>query len=605
MVGGGREEANPTGMECETEETEEGPNLKMGAGNGVREVNGWRGSWAKVVDIQEKPRLGEMEEAQVSFEGESPVVRFNPEAIKHLEEPFKFAAIAGLFGGVRALRGEYVEEDSCSGKWEKVGFARVKLEMSINFLPVSCVSLDLGDGRRITQEVVYELRISFCDLCGALAHTRSTCKKFTAGEAAAANPWTRVKMATKAWKGYSREVGLSVAKQTEFGHEAVRNESREREEMDDLTFPTGFTFESGSSAMGLNHSGAETTGTKTQDKVIFRIVAVYMPNNPILRRNSFAELTFFLNAQDIPTLIYGDFNAMRNSLNKTGLIAKFEKKMAPWKTHLLSYAGRACLITHNLSSMGNFWMQSSSLPNEVLKKLERCMAGFLWADTEVNRHIHQIAWHSFCKPKAEGGIGLRLLEDVNASLLATNWVGWKIGDGKSVFFWSNWWHDEILVKSISGEEYGAIVDQLKLSVAKVRSLGEARLALPSKALTVSKEAFQSLQLKDDEHKAMSTWLRTGILCEGRLSSLSMDTNVLQIVTYKKGIKTMVMGMRSLRGMESSEANAQSREDEAELHVLNGWLHSMVRVNGSFEIISNIKGWKRRLRAMLEGRRPIN
>ncbi|KAF3786432.1 retrotransposable element ORF2 protein [Nymphaea thermarum] len=350
-----------------------------------------------------------------------------------------------------------------------------------------------------------------------------------------------------------------------------------------------------------------------------------------------------------------------------GLIAKFEKKLVPCKTQLLSYAGRACLIAHNLSSMGNFWMQVFSLPNEVLKKLEQCMAGFLWADTEVNRHIHQIARHTLCKPKAEGGIGLRLLEEVNVSLLA--------------------------MKSISGEEYGVIVDQLKLSVAKVRSLGEARLTLPSKALIasmsiqlanetdklvsnatelkdlssrsiwdairqkgsqegwrkriwnnhiparaswttyiashmrlttqdrlqrhgvhlanrchLSKEAFQRLQLKEDERKGMSTWLRTGILCEGRLPSLSMDTNVLQIVTYKKGITTMVMGMWRLRDMESIEAiftEAQSREDEAELQVLNSWLQSMARVNGSLGIISNNEGWKRRLRAMLEGRRPIN
>ncbi|KAF3793964.1 putative ribonuclease H protein [Nymphaea thermarum] len=466
--------------------------------------------------------------------------------------------------------------------------------------------------------------------------------------------------------------------------------------------------------------------------------------------------------------------------------------------------GRACLITHNLSSMGNFWMQAFSLPNEVLKKLEQCMARFLWVDTEVNRHIHQIAWHTLCKPKAEGGIGLRLLEEVNVSLLASrlcssfnnnslfaqwirvtylksnslwtvrkpwrgswawkslgkgwnkvaNWVRWKIGDGNSVFFWSDWWHDEILVKSISGEEYGVIVDQLKLSVAEVRSLGEARLTLPSKALTAimsiqlanetdklvtraswttyiashmrlttqdrlqrhgvhlanrchlckrdeennvhvmfkcsvvqnvwrkatasfgrnrlpwqsidkelqnwsrvsfkvkwirkcwmlffpialwklwwfrnkvaherlttvmsehiftvvwrsAKEAFQRLQLKEDERKAMSTWLQTGILCEGRLSSLSMDTNVLQIVTYKKGITTMVMGMWRLRDMESIETiftEVHSREDEAELQLLNGWLQSMARVNGSLGIISNNEGWKRRLRAMLEGRRPIN
>ncbi|KAF3781700.1 putative ribonuclease H protein [Nymphaea thermarum] len=956
--GGGREEAIPTGMECETEETEAGLNLKMGAGEGAREESVWRGFWAKVVDSQEKPRLGELEEGQVNFEGETPAVKFNSEAIKRLEEPFKFAAIAGLFGGggrlendysyvfsalqkqwgnvkeptflhsgkwklpqlpihlwneycykgiAKAIRGEYVEEDSCSGKWEKVGFARVKLEVPINFLPVPSVSLDLGDGRRIIQEVVYESRISFCDLCGALTHTRSSCKKLTVGETATGNPWARVKMATKTWKGHPREVGLSFAKQAGLSDETVRNKSKEREEVcttttqqkeqtkgkgkqsengrgsakhppmepnpqgsgtstktlspnpfyvlandkkiDDPNFPPCFTFESGSSAMGLNLSGIGTTGTKIQDKVVrgtlingegcqviseawgavvqgcpmllvFQKLEVVKHSLIYWNKNSFGRIEdnikslqsrlsqaqanseagdgwatreeesikrhleeimwkeksrvkcaasvksitnikrvlsqleerigFIINNSKSSLFTFnvdtpleqrlaniGGWQAAKLPLEYlgvplftgnlsanlcAGLIAKFEKKLAPWKTQLVSYAGCGCLIAHNLSSMGNFWMQVFSLPNEVLKKLEQCMAGFLWADTEVNRHIHQIAWHTFCKPKAEGGIGLRLLEEVNVSLLASrlcssfnnnslfaqwirttylksnslwtvrkpwrgswawkslgkgwnkvaNWVRWKIGDDNSVFFWSDWWHDEILVKSISGEEYGVIVYQLKLSVAEVRSLGEARLTLPSKALTASmsiqlanetdklvsnatelkdlssrsiwdairqkgsqeewnevaherltttmsehiftvvwssaKEAFQRLQLKEDERKAMSTWLRTGILCEGRLSSLSMNTNVLQIVTYKKSITIMVMGMWRLRDMESIEAiftEAQSREDEAELQVLNGWVQSMVRVNGSLGIISNNEGWKRRLRAMLEGRRPIS
>ncbi|KAF3783468.1 hypothetical protein EJ110_NYTH32389 [Nymphaea thermarum] len=84
----------------------------------------------------------------------------------------------------------------------------------------------------------------------------------------------------------------------------------------------------------------------------------------------------------------------------------------------------------------------------------------------------------------------------------------------------------------------------------------------------AKEAFQRLQLKEDER------------------------NVLQIVTYKKGITTMVMGMWRLRDMESIEAiftETQSREDEAELQVLNGWLQSMARVNSSLGIISNNEG----------------
>ncbi|KAF3783664.1 Transposon TX1 uncharacterized protein [Nymphaea thermarum] len=184
-LGRGREEAIPTGMECETEETEAGLNLKIGAGDGrARKVVGG----ALGADRSTQRRAGRVGGLTLIASRWQPGQELKINAVEtvmlfvqlpqlpiHLWNEYCYKGIA------RATRGEYVEEDSCSGKWEKVGFARVKLEV-----PIPNPFYVLANNKKI----------------------------------------------------------------------------------DDLTFPPGFTFESGSSAMGLNLSGAETTGTKTQDKVV-------------------------------------------------------------------------------------------------------------------------------------------------------------------------------------------------------------------------------------------------------------------------------------------------------------------------------------------------
>ena len=52
------------------------------------------------------------------------------------------------------------------------------------------------------------------------------------------------------------------------------------------------------------------------------------------------------------------------------LIAKFKKKMAPWKVQALSIGGRATLIKSILGGLGIYYLSLFVMPVSVAKKLE-------------------------------------------------------------------------------------------------------------------------------------------------------------------------------------------------------------------------------------------
>lgn len=51
---------------------------------------------------------------------------------------------------------------------------------------------------------------------------------------------------------------------------------------------------------------------------------------------------------------------------------------------------------------------------------------FFWKDYIHNNknRLYTLAWDKICRPKSEGGLGIRRIEDVNATFLAKQ--GWKI-----------------------------------------------------------------------------------------------------------------------------------------------------------------------------------
>ncbi|KAF3792507.1 hypothetical protein EJ110_NYTH11366 [Nymphaea thermarum] len=53
----------------------------------------------------EKLKLMDVDDAQVTFDGKVPVIRFSHEATRRLNEPLRFSAVAGLVGGRLSIKG--------------------------------------------------------------------------------------------------------------------------------------------------------------------------------------------------------------------------------------------------------------------------------------------------------------------------------------------------------------------------------------------------------------------------------------------------------------------------------------------------------------------
>jgi hypothetical protein len=82
-----------------------------------------------------------------------------------------------------------------------------------------------------------------------------------------------------------------------------------------------------------------------------------------------------------------------------------------------------------------FWASVFMLPVKVTKELESKMRGFLWSQGQLTKGAAKVSWKMVCTPKAEGGLDIRRIGDMNKSLLASHlwsllikrhslWVTW-------------------------------------------------------------------------------------------------------------------------------------------------------------------------------------
>lgn len=79
-------------------------------------------------------------------------------------------------------------------------------------------------------------------------------------------------------------------------------------------------------------------------------------------------------------------------------------------------------------SIKSFWFFVIKLPKRCLKELERMCSGFLCSGTPNSNKQAKVAWEDVCKPKSEGGLGIRRMALSLIWRLITNsgslWVAW-------------------------------------------------------------------------------------------------------------------------------------------------------------------------------------
>ncbi|KAL0300237.1 UNVERIFIED_CONTAM: putative ribonuclease H protein [Sesamum angustifolium] len=112
----------------------------------------------------------------------------------------------------------------------------------------------------------------------------------------------------------------------------------------------------------------------------------------------------------------------------------------------LSFAGRLQLIKSVLMSLDVYWAMAFILPKGVIREVEKRMRNFLWKGNSTVGYP-KVAWSSVCRPKEEGGLGIRDILALNKALMCRHL--WNVIQGNQSSIWVRWIaHNHLRHKSV-------------------------------------------------------------------------------------------------------------------------------------------------------------
>ena len=117
------------------------------------------------------------------------------------------------------------------------------------------------------------------------------------------------------------------------------------------------------------------------------------------------------------------------------LIDIVEKRIGDWRTKSLSFAGRLQLITSILASIQVYWSTLFILPLSICEKIDKLFKRFLWNRGDVINGMACVAWKDVCKPKSQGGLGIKSVSLWNRALMSKHL--WNIVNKKKST-WVKW-----------------------------------------------------------------------------------------------------------------------------------------------------------------------
>ncbi|KAJ6809410.1 uncharacterized protein M6B38_160565 [Iris pallida] len=84
-----------------------------------------------------------------------------------------------------------------------------------------------------------------------------------------------------------------------------------------------------------------------------------------------------------------------------------QRRVEGWQAAGQSFDGRIELVRSVIAGITMFWLQSIQIPTATIRKVEAICADFIWRGG-----MHAISWDQLCRPREEGGVGLRPLHAV-------------------------------------------------------------------------------------------------------------------------------------------------------------------------------------------------
>jgi hypothetical protein len=107
------------------------------------------------------------------------------------------------------------------------------------------------------------------------------------------------------------------------------------------------------------------------------------------------------------------------------VVKTIENRLISWRNRYVSLGGRVVLINSVLASIPVFYLSFLKIPLKVRMAIVRIQRNFLWGGASgVKNKIAWVSWKDVCRPKEDGGLGVRDLKWFNLSLLA-KWR-WKL-----------------------------------------------------------------------------------------------------------------------------------------------------------------------------------
>lgn len=133
--------------------------------------------------------------------------------------------------------------------------------------------------------------------------------------------------------------------------------------------------------------------------------------------------------KDLP-LEYLGCPLYKGRITKKNSIIKKSPTKAQWldKKNLV-HGCKDCPAKKRASCMPLYLLTLIQPPRAILNAPHKIMSDFFWHDNKGIHKHHWVIWKSFCYPQAEGGNGLRYIEDVAKAYGLKLW--WRFRERKN------------------------------------------------------------------------------------------------------------------------------------------------------------------------------